>query len=191
MIVRFVTDKDGMITDYIFEDSELMQSSMQHAAAQKEMIVRFVTDKDGMITDYIFEDSELMQSDFFDSIDDYIEHFGVKGMRWGVRKDLYEGRTKYGDAARTLTDQELAARVKRLEMEKKYNELRRPTLARGRTKIKRALIKMTGETVNTLAKESLMREARKALGKKMTQTAARTAARSATTIINPGITSFT
>jgi hypothetical protein len=185
--VDFIKDEDGMIVGYKFKDSELMQSSIQHETSETEIRVDFIKDEDGMIVGYKFKDSELMQSDDFANDLDHIEHFGVKGMRWGVRKDLYEGRTQFGDIPKTLTNEELSSRIKRLQMERKYNELRGPTLTRGTTKIKRALVKMTGETANTLAKEAIMRNARKTISKSIAKKVTKTGAG----IIDPGITSFT
>jgi hypothetical protein len=62
------------------------------------------------------------------NMDEVLEHHGVKGMRWGVRKDK-KGRssstqmTKYKKPPSKLSDAELARRIKRLETEKRYNDL--------------------------------------------------------------------
>ncbi len=68
-----------------------------------------------------------------------LAHFGVKGMKWGRRKaDSDEPKESFGGRqlvnkvemkatsqarAKKLTDKELQAAVKRLDMEKKYIEL--------------------------------------------------------------------
>lgn len=52
--------------------------------------------------------------------DNFLEHFGVKGMKWGIRKDVKRGATQ---TAKKLTNKELQKRVNRLSMEKKYAEL--------------------------------------------------------------------
>lgn len=81
-----------------------------------------------------------------DGIDNIIEHFGVKGMKWGIRKDRSKssgGKTtgekgtgekaseekvksgksfKKGDVKK-LTDKELRERINRLNMEKQYKDL--------------------------------------------------------------------
>ena len=55
----------------------------------------------------------------------FLEHYGKKGMKWGVRKD--RPSSKKGKSARqiakTLTDAELKKRVNRLNMEKQYVDL--------------------------------------------------------------------
>lgn len=56
--------------------------------------------------------------------DEFLEHYGIPGMKWGVRKDRRSGRRKSAtEEASTLTDKELRKRVSRLEMEKRYVEL--------------------------------------------------------------------
>ena len=84
--------------------------------------------------------------------DDVLIHFGVKGMRWGVRKDRNRVKTAAGSENKeqqvpkdehgrslvrttnspfkrtvtpvnTLSDAELQARVKRIRLEKEYKEL--------------------------------------------------------------------
>jgi hypothetical protein len=44
-----------------------------------------------------------------------IVHFGVKGMRWGVRKE--------DSSVKSLSNQELKARIERMNLEKNYSRL--------------------------------------------------------------------
>lgn len=54
----------------------------------------------------------------------FLEHYGKKGMKWGVRKDRKSGKGKSAkQIAKTLTDAELKKRVNRLNMEKQYVDL--------------------------------------------------------------------
>ena len=70
--------------------------------------------------------------------DNILEHYGVKGMRWGIRRTdkqlrlASEGglekkklgkKTRYKGNVRHISDEELARRIKRLEMEKRYSDL--------------------------------------------------------------------
>lgn len=70
--------------------------------------------------------------------DNILEHYGVKGMRWGVRRTEKQLRlasqggaeakklgkkTRYKGNVRHISDEELARRIKRLEMEKRYMDL--------------------------------------------------------------------
>jgi len=69
----------------------------------------------------------------FDSVDDVLAHFGVKGMKWGVRKKrpsvsksrLTNQNGDYKHAHSTtpnhkLSNKELQRRVTRLNLEKQY-----------------------------------------------------------------------
>ncbi len=57
----------------------------------------------------------------------FFQHYGKKGMRWGVRKarsgGVTTGKTAYKKPPARLNDAELNRRIKRLEAEKKYSEL--------------------------------------------------------------------
>lgn len=55
----------------------------------------------------------------------FLEHYGKKGMKWGVRKDRPSSKKSKSakQTAKTLTDTELAKRINRLNMEKQYVDL--------------------------------------------------------------------
>jgi hypothetical protein len=57
-----------------------------------------------------------------------LEHFGVKGMKWGVRrsrKELSAGRSSLGKAkAKDMSDDDLKRAVNRMNMEQQYNRMR-------------------------------------------------------------------
>lgn len=78
---------------------------------------------------------EIKQSDF--DVDAYLEHYGIKGMKWGVRrsqKQLSRARasqkTSYKKGPKELSTDELKRRVARMETEKRYIDLN-PTTASG------------------------------------------------------------
>lgn len=72
-------------------------------------------------------------------VDKFLEHYGVKGQKWGVRKSRSSRssksstqRTRFSKAPSKLSDVELAKRIKRMETEKKYNELNRKDISAGK-----------------------------------------------------------
>jgi hypothetical protein len=80
------------------------------------------------------------------SNEEFIEHFGVKGMKWGVRKDRNRVYKQSQDHKRTrtlqqrhlseLTNKQLKEYVTRVEMERKYHQLNPGRLKRGENRIK-------------------------------------------------------
>jgi hypothetical protein len=79
-------------------------------------------------------------------VEEFLEHYGVKGMKWGVRKAdktlgthtkwAYKGtgkkktKSKSGasssDHVKKLSDEELKAHIARLDLERRYSELSNP-----------------------------------------------------------------
>lgn len=95
-------------------------------------------------------DKEVIMAE---DVDDFLAHYGVKGMRWGVTRGVVKSgkqrtsredkvRAKRKDAKRrrqTLKDKDLDQLVKRLEQEKKLKALLDEDLAPGRTATKKLL----------------------------------------------------
>lgn len=66
-------------------------------------------------------------------------HFGIKGMKWGIRRYQNKdgsltsaGKKRYGDSSsndeiKDLTDQELRDRINRLNLERQYRDLTTPS----------------------------------------------------------------
>lgn len=85
----------------------------------------------------------------------FLAHFGVKGMKWGVRKqESSSAKTRYKTPPKKLTSAQLDARIKRLEKEKRYNELNARQVSKGE-KLTSDLIQLIGKnaaaTVGTAA----------------------------------------
>jgi hypothetical protein len=84
------------------------------------------------------------------TVEDFIAQSGVKGMKWGVRRKRSApvskaGKTKYSKSPHRLSDADLAKRIKRLEMEKRYSDLNRAEVTKGK--------KFTSDTLNTVGKQ--------------------------------------
>lgn len=72
------------------------------------------------------------------TVEDVLAHYGVKGMKWGVRRSQAEldraaGRTprRKSKSARkreasSLSDEELRSRINRIQMERQYVQLTTP-----------------------------------------------------------------
>lgn len=57
-------------------------------------------------------------------MDDYIAHYGIKGMRWGVRRTPEQlGHTEPKKSIKDMTDEELRKKVSRAELESRYISL--------------------------------------------------------------------
>lgn len=59
-------------------------------------------------------------------IDEFLEHHGVKGMRWGVRRRRDSSGRVSGPSnpqAKDLSDEDLKKAVSRMQMERQYNQL--------------------------------------------------------------------
>lgn len=89
--------------------------------------------------------------------DTFLEHFGVRGMKWGVRRSeggganvpkTRAGRTTYHKTPHRLSDAELNKRIKRMELEKKYKDLNEAPKSAGRSYVE-GLVQSTGRTVVT------------------------------------------
>lgn len=100
-----------------------------------------------------------------EDVDNFLEHYGVKGMKWGVRRGVIKSgkertsredkvRAKRKDAKRrrqTLKDKDLDQLVKRLEQEKKLKSLLDEDLAPGRTATKKILANAGTKVAGTVA----------------------------------------
>lgn len=100
--------------------------------------------------------------------EEFLYHHGVKGMKWGVRKNRVKTsinkrraqkkqlrsikkKRKQADRLRsTLSDKELDRRVKRLQKEEQLHNLTRNNVTRGRTETGKVL-KRVGTTLATTA----------------------------------------
>jgi hypothetical protein len=103
--------------------------------------------------------------------ENFLAHYGKKGMRWGVRKgrssDRPAGeraRVKYTKAGHKLTDEQLQTRIKRLEMEKKYNDLRNPN-KRGKKFVDNVLVGSGNEVAKKLLSNAALLAVRTSLEK--------------------------
>lgn len=86
-------------------------------------------------------------------MDDILEHYGVKGMHWGVRRGatkkeqkVADKRQKMSDNRRLLKANDLDAMISRLEKEKKLKNLVEEDLTPGKRAVK-AVLSESGQKV--------------------------------------------
>lgn len=114
-----------------------------------------------------------------DAVEDFLQHYGVKGMRWGFRKDGGSGgrkaasskesadskkaaaaKAKVGRKGNTkaLSNDELQALVKRMNLEKQYKNLSsEKAVSPAHTKLARTGAKFTSDVVGGIAKQQATR----------------------------------
>lgn len=101
-------------------------------------------------------------------ITDFLEHYGVKGMRWGVRTKAknVSTRVRAKSTKRTmnsLSNQELQAAITRMNLERQYTQLKSsPALA-----VKRKGAKVTEDILTNVGKTALSVVATAYVAKKM------------------------
>lgn len=101
-------------------------------------------------------------------MDDTIVHYGVKGMKWGVRKSDNQLARQRGKAEknvnkvvkaerkkdvknrRTLTTEELKTKIERMKVEKQFKDLTEEDISPGR-KIAKDILKSAGTKVLSAA----------------------------------------
>ena len=94
-----------------------------------------------------------------DKVLEFLSHHGVKGMKWGVRRksggsNSPRTRTSFKKSPKKLSDAELQKRIKRMETEKRYNQLNAKDKSKGRQFVEEVLSgsgKKLSKTVVTAA----------------------------------------
>ena len=113
-------------------------------------VIKLTRDKDGFIIDVTVVESSMAQG-ALNVGEEFLEHFGVKGMKWGVRRS---GKSKgsssksQSNPIKDLDDKELQRLVTRMNLEQQYSRLTatQPVTNRGRQRVNAILA--TGATIN-------------------------------------------
>lgn len=103
------------------------------------------------------------------NVDNFLAHYGVKGMKWGIRKDRYSRlrssgeprvtrkerkemirRSRASARRRVLEDKDLDQLIQRLEKEKKLKLLVAADISPGKTAVKDILGKVGNRVVPTV-----------------------------------------
>lgn len=64
----------------------------------------------------------------------FIEHHGTRGQKWGIRNARSKSSSgkKIGSDAKNLSNEEINNRIKRMELEKRYTDLSKPSKSSGK-----------------------------------------------------------
>lgn len=111
-------------------------------------------------------------------MNDYLEHYGIRGMRWGIRRSEKQLANARGETKKTpkkkktskrqikkaqkraqerklkkMSDEELKKRIARLQLEKQYKDLTKPEVNKGVQVSKLALASLltTSTVIGTTA----------------------------------------
>lgn len=76
-----------------------------------------------------------------------LQHVGVKGMKWGVRRRRPSGGERRKNPVGLLSDAELKARINRIELENKYLQLTQPRWKKESRRLVDLLIKSQGDAL--------------------------------------------
>ena len=128
-----------------------------------------VRDANGYVVEFKPVESHLEQAMDFST--NFLEHYGVKGMKWGKRK-ASTARTKFSKAPSKLSDSELKKRITRMETEKKYNQLNRGDISEGKKFVSEVLTGAGRRVATTVLTGASLVAIRTALNSKLGEAAA-------------------
>jgi 2'-5' RNA ligase len=165
--VEFVQDPELLFPDFRIVDVK----RTVHADGSQQVKVEF--SKTGFILSF-----EIAEPVEHADVEDFLAHFGVKGMKWGFRKDgVSAGRKKalpvHADAkkaasakakvgrrgnTKALSNDELQALVKRMNLEKQYKTLSsEKAVTPAHTKMAKSGAKFATDVVGGIAKQQATR----------------------------------
>lgn len=80
------------------------------------------------------------------NVEDFLAHYGKKGMKWGKRSGSSASKGPRPTPAKKLSNQEISKIVKRMELEQKYSDLNKKadTTNKGKTAAKNFISKNGG-----------------------------------------------
>jgi hypothetical protein len=173
-----VYSTDNGLQMYI-DPKEVSHDSVEFS--DKGLVFSFILDRDS--DGFIRSMSEQTLKQSF-TVEEFLAHYGTKGMRWGVRtkrsgveiKEIGR-RKKAAQKRRTLSEADLDSIIGRLQKEKKLKELVSQDVSPGKTAAK-AILSDTGQkVVRTVAAGSALYIVKKVVDKKFGEEAGKVIAR--------------
>lgn len=88
------------------------------------------------------------------SNEEMLQHYGILGMKWGVRRTPAQltrangraGKTESSDEIKKMSDSELRSKINRLQMEKQYKQLTSSEISVGRKFVQDVLTNAAKQT---------------------------------------------
>ena len=159
--------------DSTTEQLIMQETGVEHATSE-ETALRFKLDiVSGHIQQMYNVDSTLEQSATVG--EDFLDHYGTKGMKWGVRRRRNErnrAKTFGGDKstkknAKDLSDQELRDILNRMQMERQYKQLSNSgRTSAGKEFAKSIVLNIARQQISNAANAGINAGIRKAMNKK-------------------------
>lgn len=87
--------------------------------------------------------------------DESLEHSGVKGMRWGKRKQAKADAAAKKHAVRNMSDDELKSAINRIKLEREYATLTAPQLSSGRKAVNQILANVAKQQSQTYLNKAI------------------------------------
>lgn len=117
-----------------------------------------------------------------DSLQEFIAHYGIKGMKWGIRRKRNPKTGRVGGKktkkrkVSDIPDDELRAKVKRMNMEKQYRDLKRQerdqkVVRRGAKAVGSIMAKSSKRALTDFSSKQILKGLEKAAERKARQTA--------------------
>lgn len=117
-----------------------------------------------------------------DSLEEFIAHYGIKGMKWGIRRKRNPKTGRVGGKktkkrkVSDIPDDELRAKVKRMNMEKQYRDLKRQerdqkVVRRGAKAVGSIMAKSSKRALTDFSSKQILKGLEKAAERKARQTA--------------------
>lgn len=97
--------------------------------------------------------------------DDVLAHYGIKGMRWGIRKSRIKGAKKWSSSKQAkidgMSDDQLRRVNNRIRLEKEYRQLTQTRMERYRSRVGRAAEEAAFNTLQNAIQNGLKKAAGK------------------------------
>jgi hypothetical protein len=153
-------------TEYHFKKAVNAIKSLKHADDPDALPVELIYDEMGYIIDLVVQEEDMEQA-MEDETNDFLQHWGIMGMRWGVRKGDSSGGTSTdigstkkklkSNQVELLSDEALKTRVARIKLEQEYATLTAPKKTLGKRFVENVLLK----GVETIALSIFIKEGTK------------------------------